>query len=115
MSDNKTLKDTVDGMLSDDYKERFKAEFDQLGIRAMSLWNMLQNWKNLEVTPDCSKDILQEQNDIQWLEIRIMKRRAHIEHIHLDWDPVREKFEAKRVWYQNLRKQRNENKTTDSE
>lgn len=87
------LNDTVAGMISDDYTERFKAEYNQLGIRALKLWTMIRNWKKLDFTPKCSKDLLQEQNDIQWMEIKVMKRRAHIERITLDWDPERERFQ----------------------
>lgn len=100
------LNETVDGMLSDDYKDRFKAEFNQLGIRAMKLWRMIHNWRVLEFKPACSKDMLQEQNDIQWMEIKVLKRRALIEHIKLDWDPERMRFQETQEMY--ARKHSNE-------
>lgn len=37
----KTLNETVDGMCSTDYKERFVAEYNQLVIRYKGLQNML--------------------------------------------------------------------------
>ena len=37
------LKNTVDLMLSDDYKDRFKAEYYQLSIRFKKLKNMVDN------------------------------------------------------------------------
>ena len=48
------LKDTVEMMLSDDYKERFKAEYWQLKIRHDKLQKMVDNWNNLDFTPTCS-------------------------------------------------------------
>ena len=49
------LKDTVEMMLSSDYKERFKAEYWQLKIRHDKLLKMLDNWYNLDFTPTCNK------------------------------------------------------------
>ena len=40
------LKDTVEMMLSDDYKERFRAEYWQLKIRYDKLRKMVDNWDN---------------------------------------------------------------------
>lgn len=39
-----TLKDTVEMMNSDDYKERFKAEYYQLVTRYRGLKSMLIKW-----------------------------------------------------------------------
>lgn len=39
------LKDTVEMMNSGDYRERFKAEYHQLKIRANSLQKMLNEWE----------------------------------------------------------------------
>jgi lysozyme family protein len=38
------LKETVEMMLSDDYKERFRAEYNQLDIRCNKLRSMLKRW-----------------------------------------------------------------------
>lgn len=38
------LSNTVDKMLSEDYKERFIAEYQQLSIRHDGLKKMLDNW-----------------------------------------------------------------------
>ena len=35
------LKDTIDGMLSKDYKERFEEEYNQLTIRLTNLYDFL--------------------------------------------------------------------------
>ena len=40
------LKETVELMLSNDYKERFKAEYYQLKIRIDRLYNMLSKMEN---------------------------------------------------------------------
>jgi hypothetical protein len=48
------LKDTVEMMLSNDYKERFKAEYWQLKIRYDKLQNMVNNWDKLNFTPTCA-------------------------------------------------------------
>lgn len=41
----KELKDTVDGMLSTDYKERFVAEYQQTKIRYEKLKSFATAWK----------------------------------------------------------------------
>ena len=48
------LKDTVEMMLSNDYKERFKAEYWQLKIRHDKLQKMVDNWEKLDFTPTSS-------------------------------------------------------------
>ena len=51
------LKDTVKLMESTDYKERFKAEYEQLRIRFEKLNAMLGKWDagTLEFTPTCPR------------------------------------------------------------
>lgn len=51
------LKDTVAMMTSSDYKERFKAEYDQLRIRSEKLSAMLEAWDagTLSFTPTCPR------------------------------------------------------------
>ena len=46
-------------MLSEDYKERFKAEYYQLVNRYKNLKAMLEKWDNgtLGFTPDCTRGI----------------------------------------------------------
>ena len=43
------LKDTVNMMLSDDYKEHFKAEYIQEKIRAVKLENILKAYKDIKL------------------------------------------------------------------
>ena len=54
------LKDTVEMMASEDFKERFKAEYYQLSLRLYSLTSMLIKWENnmLDFEPKCSKETL---------------------------------------------------------
>lgn len=51
------LNDTVEGMVSADYKERFRAEYFQLTIRLGKLKNMLNRWDegSLKFKPTCPR------------------------------------------------------------
>ena len=57
------LIDTIEMMTSEDYKERFKAEYYQLSIRLDSLTSMLIKWENnmLDFEPKCSKETFENQ------------------------------------------------------
>mgnify|MGYP000671180170 FL=1 len=44
------LNDTIEMMTSEDYKERFKAEYYQLKVRVCGLSNMLSAWGNNKLT-----------------------------------------------------------------
>lgn len=54
------LRDTVELMTSDDYKDRFLAEYKQLDIRIKGLEAMLDKYKNgvLPFTPKCPYELL---------------------------------------------------------
>lgn len=79
------LKDTVEMMLSEDYKERFKAEYYQLKIRRDKLNDMLSKYKNgtLDFEPTCSYELLAEQWNIMGAYLHILKARVDIECIEL--------------------------------
>lgn len=79
------LKDTVDGMLSPDYKERFRAEYFQTVIRAQKLKNMLSQNENgtLPFTPTCPITLLENQRMEMEKYITILEWRAKIEGIDL--------------------------------
>lgn len=79
------LKDTVEGMLSVDYKERFKAEYNQLNIRLNGLKTMLDKWDNikLEFTPTCSRETYTKQVKAMEDYLEILKYRAEVENIEL--------------------------------
>ena len=79
------LKDTVELMNSEDFKERFKAEYYQLLVRLNALTGMLIKWKNntLDFEPKCSKEILESQVIFMQGYIDILRLRAKIEEIDL--------------------------------
>lgn len=79
------LADTVDMMLSEDYKERFKAEYYQLDIRAEKLSKMLNDWRagKLKFEPTCDYGLLIRQFQLMDEYRMILRVRAQIEGIEL--------------------------------
>lgn len=79
------LKDTVNGMLSEDYKERYKAEYYQLAIRYEKLKKMLRKWdmNELDFTPSCEKWVLRAQLETMEDYKGILEHRAISEGIKL--------------------------------
>ena len=80
------LKDTVDGMLSDDYIERFKAEYRQLIIRITKLYSIIEKAKinNLGFQLSSKVEQLDKQLDIMLRYASILRERAATEGINLD-------------------------------
>lgn len=79
------LKETVPMMESADYKERFKAEYNQVKIRYDKLDEMTVKYEagTLNFTPSCSLELLKEQKKYMGCYIRCLKIRAEIEGIDL--------------------------------
>ena len=79
------LKDTIKMMESEDYKERFKAEYHQLEIRIKKLATLLEDWKKdkLKFTPTCSFYLLEKQLQAMVLYSHFLCERAEIEKIVL--------------------------------
>ena len=79
------LRDTIDLMNSSDYKERFKAEYQQLKIRYDKLDAMTVKYEagTLDFTPTCSLQLLKEQKMHMGCYLRCLKIRAEIEGINL--------------------------------
>ena len=79
------LKDTVEMMNSEDFKERIKAEYYQLLIRLDGLTSMLIKWENnmLDFVPKCSKETLENQVIFMQGYLDILRLRAKIEEIEL--------------------------------
>lgn len=79
------LKDTVEMMQSDDFKERFRAEYFQTKIRYDKLDEMTVCYEagTLPFTPNCSLELLKEQKKYMGNYIRCLKIRAQIENIDL--------------------------------
>lgn len=80
------LRDTILLMNSEDYKERFKAEYFQLKIRYNKLHKMLIKYESgtLNFEPNCSLEILKEQKSYMGNYLRMLEIRAEIENINLD-------------------------------
>ena len=83
---NEELAKTCEGMVSPDYKERFKAEYVQLRNRLEGLKRMLDAWDNgtLSFTPTCPRNLYDEQESAMRLYLIVLNRRASIEGIKLD-------------------------------
>ena len=79
------LKETIDLMQSEDYKERFKAEYQQLSIRYKKLKKMYDNWDNLNFLPRCPKSIYKMQLEVMERYLAILEARAAIEEVPV-WD-----------------------------
>ena len=79
------LRDTVDMMNSDDYKDRFKAEYYQTKIRYTKLHEMLVKHEAgvLDFKPTCPIAKLQEQKRYMGEYLRCLEVRAAIEGIEL--------------------------------
>ena len=79
------LKDTIEMMNSEDYKERFKAEFYQVRTRREKLIDMLDKWNRGELgfEPKCTFEMLCTQRDIMSAYCSILRERAKIEGIQL--------------------------------
>lgn len=83
------LKDTVEGMLSDDYRERFIAEFRQAKIRYKKLKKFCnkieaaQRKGTEEPKHDCPLDLLREQQKHMGQYLYTLEVRAEIEGIEL--------------------------------
>jgi len=79
------LVDTVDLMTSNDYKDRFRAEYYQLKIRYNKLMDMLRKWKagELNFKPSCPFNTLYQQSTCMRMYLDVLEKRAKIENIEL--------------------------------
>ena len=80
------LFDTIELMCSDDYKDRFKAEYYQLKIRYDKLMKMLSAWDKgeLKFTPTCPRSMYDIQVKGMEIYLDLLTDRAEIEGIELD-------------------------------
>ena len=80
------LKDTIEMMNSEDYKERFKAEYLQTKIRYEKLFNVIIKMEagTLDFTLSCPKEVLEDQLYYMNEYLRILRIRAEIEDIELN-------------------------------
>ncbi len=79
------LKDTVEMMNSADYKERFKAEYQQVVIRYQKLAAMLEKWDNGELNfePTCPRSTYDMQVRAMADYIAVLEARAVMESVDL--------------------------------
>lgn len=80
------LKDTIEMMNSEDYKERFKGEYYQVKIRLEKLSAMLEKWDNGELNfkPTCERVIYNDQVYFMKQYLEILEYRAKVEGVILD-------------------------------
>ena len=81
----KDLQETVYAMTSDDYKQRFIAEYAQVVIRANKLSDVINRYFNdtLDFKLECDIWLLVEQYMVMKHYIEILQKRAEIENIDL--------------------------------
>ena len=79
------LLDTVELMVSDDYKNRMKAEYLQTKIRYDKLYKMIVKYESntLDFEPSCSLDLLKKQARAMGQYLYYLECRAEIEGIEL--------------------------------
>ena len=79
------LKDTINGMCSEDYKERFRAEYQQTKIRYQKLHDMIVKYEagTLNFEPSCSLALLKSQANNMGQYLYTLEVRAEIEQIKL--------------------------------
>lgn len=79
------LSDTVDMMNSEDYKERFRAEYAQVVLRYQKLDAMLKKWDEgtLEFQPTCPRSTYNMQVEAMTDYIAVLEARAVMEGIVL--------------------------------
>lgn len=84
------LKETVELMCSEDYKERFVAEYEQTKIRYEKLKNFCNKieveemlGKKVVTQHDCPLELLREQQKYMRLYLSVLEKRALIENVEL--------------------------------
>lgn len=87
----KELRETIQGMTSDDYKQRFIAEYEQTKIRYEKLKKLntkieaqKRGHYNIDQKYGCQYDVLREQQDAMWQYLHTLELRAVIENIELN-------------------------------
>ena len=79
------LKDTIELMNSEDYKERFRAEYIQTKIRYEKLHKMVIKYEagTLNFEPKCSIELLKKQKMYMGNYLYTLEVRAEIENIEI--------------------------------
>lgn len=76
------LKDTVELMLSGDYKDRLEAEYLQTKVRYVKLVNALSDIESLDID-DKMKELMNKQKDVMSEYMDILRERADLDGIDL--------------------------------
>ena len=79
------MEHTIDLMISEDYKERFQAEYYQTKIRYEKLHKMCIYYEagTLDFEPTCSLELLTKQKEAMGQYLHCLEVRAQIEGIEL--------------------------------
>lgn len=81
------LEDTKDLMISEDYKERFIAEYVQTKVRLDRLQKIIDAWYNNKLpgcfVPTCPMSLLEDQYQAMFLYVGYLTKRAKLENIEL--------------------------------
>ncbi len=87
------LRDTVELMTSDDYKERFRAEYWQLRTRKEKLEHMIgaMDKGTLDFTPMCPYTLMRQQHKAMEAYFRVLLDRSTAERIDLGIERYMEK------------------------
>lgn len=82
------LKDTIQQMLSEDYRDRFKAEYYQVKIRYDKLVDMLDRWDKGQILfpPTCPRELLWRQVTVMEDYMDLLIERSIVEGIDLSYD-----------------------------
>lgn len=80
------LAETIELMQSEDFKERFKAEYWQTKIRHSKLSEMLMKYEagTLDFEPKCPNTLLVWQRDVMKRYLFVLEERARFEGIDLN-------------------------------
>lgn len=77
------------------YKLRMIIEYQELKQRTEKLGIMLDRWltDDLDFEPSCPFELLESQLHVMKAYLSILKQRAEIEHVDLDYDLVSDRSE----------------------
>ena len=65
------------------YEKNFVDDYNHIASRYKELSEIVENWDNTSIKPNCPKDLLEQQLDIMYNLIKVMETRANTEGITL--------------------------------
>lgn len=78
------LEETIGLMTSNNYEDRFIAEYEQLKERYDKLKEIVDNWDTRTFTPKCSVSVYQSQLSAMKQYLKILELRGRVENINLN-------------------------------